>query len=145
MILKGETMEANRLLIAAGRFHGHIGPFLAVGLKIGLVANEILGRSPLEVRAEVEVNPRPPRSCVIDGIQYVTGCTLGKANIVIHARDDRIAASFSLGGRSVRISLRDEFLKEMESSLQGKPEKAVVDYAFQIMDTPAEQFLEVLQ
>ena len=138
-------MEANRLLIAGGRFHGHIGPFLAVGLKIGLVANEVLGRSPLEVRAEVEVNPRPPRSCVIDGIQYVTGCTLGKANIVIHARDDRIAASFSLGGRSVRISLRDEFLKEMESSLQGKPEKAVVDYAFQIMDTPAEQFLEVLQ
>lgn len=138
-------MEANPLLVAAGRFHGHIGPFLAVGLRIGLLANEKLGRSPLEVKAEIEVTPTPPRSCIIDGIQYTTGSTLGKGNIVVHPREDRIVAAFSLGGRKLEIRLRNEFLEKMERDLEGKSEKAVVDYAFQIMDTPEGQFLEVCE
>ncbi len=138
-------MEANRLLIAAGRFHGHIGPFLAVGLRMGLVANEMLGRDPLGAMAEVEVHPEPPRSCVLDGIQYVTGCTLGKGNIKVYPTRDRIGASFTSSGKTVRVYLREQFLQSMESDLQGQPEKAVIDYAFQIMDTPVDQILEVLQ
>ncbi len=138
-------MEPNRLLIAAGRFHGHIGPFLAIGLRMGLVANEILGRSPLDVKASVDVKPNPPRSCVLDGIQYTTGCTLGKANIIVNPKEDGIVATFTHGEKRVRIDLREDFLKRMEKQLTGKSEKAVVDYAFQIMDTPEGQLFEVFQ
>ena len=136
-------MTENRLLILAGRFHGHIGPFLAIGLRMGLLANETLGRDPMQVRARVSVDPRPPRSCVIDGIQFATGCTMGKRNIEIEPGAGPVAATFSRGDRSVTIALRDTFLAAMEAALGGSPEKAVVDYAHAIMDTAPEDLFEV--
>ena len=136
-------MGDNPLLVAAGRFHGHIGPFLAVGLRMGLVATERLGRAPMSMKAVVRVMPRPPRSCVVDGVQYSTGCTMGKANIEIEADPDGVAVDFFLGPDSVRITLRPDFLRRIESDLEGAEEKAVIDYAFQIMDTATDQILEV--
>jgi formylmethanofuran dehydrogenase subunit E len=136
-------MGDNPLLVAAGRFHGHIGPFLAIGLRMGLVATERLGRAPMKMRVVVRVMPRPPRSCVVDGVQYSTGCTMGKANIEIQADPDRVAADVFLGPDSVSISLRQDFLRRIESDLEGAEEKAIIDYAFRIMDTATDEILEV--
>jgi formylmethanofuran dehydrogenase subunit E len=136
-------MDDNPVLVAAGRFHGHIGPFLAIGLRMGLLANEKLGRSPLDMEAVVRVLPRPPRSCVVDGVQYSTGCTMGKGNIRIEPDSDCVAVDFRLGSAAVRIALRDGFLKSMEADLGDAAEKAVIDYAFGIMDTPADHMFEV--
>ncbi len=136
-------MDDHTLLVAAGRFHGHIGPFLAIGLRMGAMANEALGRDPMEMTAEVRVEPRPPRSCVVDGIQYSTGCTMGKGNINVLPAPSEVAATFHMGDRSVTLRLRQEFLKRMERDLDGKPEKAVIDYAFGIMDTASDEILEV--
>ncbi len=138
-------MKDNPLLVAAGRFHGHIGPFLAIGLRMGLVAAERLGKAPLDMRASVRVVPEPPRSCTVDGIQYVSGCTMGKANIEIVPDAEAVSATFILGSRTVTIKLRDGFLKQMEAELRGQPEKAIIDYSFEIMDTQAEEMLEVCE
>ena len=138
-------MKDNPLLVAAGRFHGHIGPFLAIGLRMGLAATESLGKDPLEMKASVKVVPRPPRSCTVDGIQYASGCTMGKANLEIEPDPDSVSATFTLGSRMLTIRLRDEFLSNMEAELAGEPEKAIIDYAFKIMDTRAEEIFEVDQ
>jgi len=136
-------MTENRLLTQAGRFHGHIGPFLAIGLRMGFAANEALGRAPMQTGARVRVEPRPPRSCVIDGIQIASGCTMGKRNIEITPDADAVSATFSRGDRSITIALRDDFLKSMEARLDGAAMKAVVDYSYEIMDTPPDQLFEV--
>jgi formylmethanofuran dehydrogenase subunit E len=136
-------MNDNPLLVAAGRFHGHIGPFLAIGLRMGQLANERLGRAPMDMKAAVRVKARPPRSCVVDGIQYATGCTMGKGNIEIEPDPEKVAVRFTRGAESIEIELRRDFLERMERDLDGKPEKAVIDYAFEIMDTAPEEMLEV--
>lgn len=136
-------MTQNRLLTQAGRFHGHIGPFLAIGLRMGFIANEILGRVPMNTRAVVMVKPEPPRSCVVDGIQVSTGCTMGKCNVEIEHDEKSVSVTLTRGDRSVSVKLRDDFLQKMEADLKGEPEKAVVDYAYGIMDTRAEDLFEV--
>ena len=136
-------MNDNRLLKQAGRFHGHIGPFLAIGLRMGLIANEVLGRSPMQTKARVRVRPQPPRSCVVDGIQFSTGCTMGKRNLELEAEEGAVSATFTRDKRSLEVTLRDDLLRSMEAELDGVPEKAVVDYSFRIMDTSPEEIFEV--
>ena len=138
-------MDDHPLLLAAGRFHGHIGPFLAIGLRMGGMANEMLGRDPMEMEAAVRVKPRPPRSCLVDGIQYSTGCTMGKGNISIKPDQGEVAAAFRMGARGLTIRLRQAYLERMERQLEGKPEKAIIDYAFGIMDTAPDEMFEVSQ
>ncbi|MFZ1947196.1 MAG: formylmethanofuran dehydrogenase subunit E family protein [bacterium] len=133
----------NPLLKAAGRFHGHIGPFLAIGLRMGLLANEVLGRSPFDTFAEITTRPEPPKSCLVDGVQYSTGCTMGKGNITLRAHPRLVRARFTQGERVVEVSLKAAFLRRMDRALQGAPEKAVVDYAFLIMDTREGDLFEV--
>lgn len=66
----------------ARSFHGHLGPWLALGLKIGHEAVRRLNAEPhwgLEVKAECRLEP--PVSCLLDGLQLGTGATYGKRNI----------------------------------------------------------------
>jgi formylmethanofuran dehydrogenase subunit E len=137
------TAQGNPLLKAAGRFHGHIGPFLALGMKMGLVANEVIGRDPFGVVTEVTVEIRPPRGCLLDGIQYATGCTMGKGNIRVTPHPVMIWARFERGSRAITVTVREDLVARMESELAGMSEKAIIDYAFRIMDTPAGDLFEV--
>lgn len=138
-------MNDNPLLKAAGRFHGHIGPFLAVGLRMGQIANERLGRDPMNIEAVVRVKERPPRSCVVDGIQYSSGCTMGKANISIEPDSERISARFTGKTGSCAIALKPGFLMKIEKDLEGADTKPIVDYAFRIMDTALDDIFEVTE
>ncbi len=55
------------------------GPYLNLGIKMGLLALEILnakGYFDLSVEAELEYHR--PMSCFVDGLQISTGCTMGK-------------------------------------------------------------------
>jgi len=98
------------LIAETVKFHGHLGPFLILGLKAGLLANRVLGKDPIRTRAIVETDPKPPRSCVIDGIQVATGCTMGKRNIELK-RSNRVSITFTRGERSLRLCLRREALE----------------------------------
>ncbi len=83
------------LLKAASYFHGHTGPFLVLGLKAGELSNRMLGRDPFKTSVDVYSSPKPPQSCMIDGIQFSTGCTMGKGNISITPVEGAIRAVFS--------------------------------------------------
>lgn len=97
------------LLKRAVEFHGHLGPFLVLGLKAGLLANSLLGKDCFETTAVVATDPNPPHSCLVDGVQFVTGCTMGKGNIKIK-RSKSIYVLFSKGGRKLRLKLRRNVL-----------------------------------
>lgn len=101
------------LLDDAVKFHGHLGPFLILGLKAGLLANKVLGKDYFKTRVMVETRLKPPYSCFIDGIQVATGCTMGKVNIEI--RDGNpIYVKFVKNYRVLEMRLKKEVLEDLK-------------------------------
>ena len=92
----------------AAIFHGHRGPFLVIGYKAGEVARKIL--SPVDehdLYAKLFLPLRTPYSCIIDGVQCSTKCTLGKLNIeVIDNRGDLGSIVIEFRCRSSNKTLR---------------------------------------
>ncbi|MDD3642677.1 MAG: nucleoside hydrolase [Candidatus Krumholzibacteria bacterium] len=94
--------------IAAMRsFHGHLGPYVVIGYRMGRIALETTGSAGhFGIGARVYSTLEPPRSCLIDGVQMGSGCTLGKRNIAIEAYDGPPYAVFATnGGDTVIVSL----------------------------------------
>ena len=91
-------------------FHGHLGPYVVIGYRMGKLALEELGsEGHFGVSAEVHSPIKTPRSCLIDGIQLGSGCTLGKGNIRVEEAPEPAWALFrSERGQSVTIRLRPE-------------------------------------
>ena len=88
-------------------FHGHLGPFVVLGYRMGSLALDETGSSGhFGISAEVHSVLEPPRSCLIDGVQLGSGCTLGKRNISIESFDGPPFAVFRTeGGTTMTIRL----------------------------------------
>jgi len=115
------------------RLHGHRGPFLAVGVRMGLLALRLLGsRGFTGITAEAETGTIPPVSCLVDGLQASTGCTVGKGNLRV--RDGgRPAARFKDGEKEVYISLREEVAQAL---IDGGACEAMVEW---VLTAPEEE------
>jgi len=85
-------------------FHGHACPGLAFGYRVALAAMDRLaaGRSADEELVAVVEN----NSCAVDAIQVVTGCTLGKGNLIFKDYGKQVYTFFRRSnGRSLRIAV----------------------------------------
>ncbi len=111
-----ETMirsgDLGGLLRQAEILHGHLCPYVSLGVKAGQYAMAALNRSNTgmeEIVAIVECN-----NCFTDGVQIVTGCTfgnnalifkdLGKTAVTVARRED---------GRAVRLAVRPDFRERL--------------------------------
>ena len=84
-------------------FHGHWCPGLAIGIRAAEWALKEMGKSPdEEIVAVVETD-----MCGVDAIQYLTGCTFGKGNLV-HKDYGKSAFTFyrRRDGKAMRLVLR---------------------------------------
>jgi formylmethanofuran dehydrogenase subunit E len=110
-----KTMKKyNEFLSRAIEFHGHLGPYLVLGLKAGLYANQTIGRDPMKTEAFVETNVTPPQSCFADGIQFSTGCTFGKGNI--HLKEGKgLQVTFKRDNQKLIVTLKKEINDEINS------------------------------
>ena len=106
-------MLPDKLLEGAVQFHGHLGPFLILGLRAGLLGIDYLGKDYFELKAKVKTTLHPPRSCIIDGIQFISGCTTGKGNLETHVSDD-VSVEFVRGDRRISIVVRNEVIKTLD-------------------------------
>lgn len=69
------------------------------------------------LEAEISGLHKRPRSCLIDGLQLSTGCTLGKGNIrILKSKDIFVNFISSKTNKKIRVRLRDEILKTLEST-----------------------------
>ncbi len=101
----------------AVEFHGHGGPFMTVGLRMGLYALERLDcRGWFDLSCRVALRWRPPDSCVVDGIQSSTGCTMGKHNIEV-VEGDGVSAVFTSKEGSVALRLKERVLEKLRGGL----------------------------
>ncbi len=87
----------------AVQFHGHLCPGLALGFRVAKAAlRELNADRPQdeELVAVVEND-----SCAVDAIQYITGCTFGKGNLVFRDYGKHVYTFFNRRtGQGVRIS-----------------------------------------
>jgi len=123
----------------AVRFHGHLGPFLVLGLKAGLFANEVLGRDPFKTRAVVETDLVPPCSCFVDGVQVATGCTMGKGNIKLK-KGDSLSVTFMRGGEKLKLCLKEAVLESLRkiSSMEEAKQTALA-----LVDKPLREIFDI--
>ena len=100
--------ELDIILRKAEEFHGHLGPFLVLGVKMGLLGVRELGAKEDAEKLRVTVMSKysVPFSCVIDGIQVATHCTIGNRKLRLRFSSS-ISARFELqnGGQvTVRVN-----------------------------------------
>ena len=113
---KQRTLD-QKLQKRAIEFHGHDGPFMTLGLRMGLAALIMLDcRGWFDLRCEVRLHWNPPDSCVIDGIQSSTGCTMGKKNLTI-VEQPGVEAYFTSKERTLTIRLKPEVIEKIRSDM----------------------------
>jgi formylmethanofuran dehydrogenase subunit E len=99
-------MEIPEGLKGAAEFHGHLCPGLSIGYRASLAAMERMGiaRAYDEELVCVVEND----SCSVDAVQFLTGCTFGKGNLIFkdHGKQAFTFASRQRPGRAVRVSLK---------------------------------------
>ena len=100
----------------AWEFHGHRCPFMPIGYRMGKVAMERLGMSKVKDHgafALSEMGIGHPQTCMMDGIQAVTGCTYGKL-MMERLNYGKVAMILYVPGQgAIRVSALPEFQDEL--------------------------------
>jgi formylmethanofuran dehydrogenase subunit E len=104
--------------VMTDEFHGHLGVFSIVGAKMGIRAREIFGVGPDMLDVVTYAGSNPPYSCLTDGIQVSTGATMGMGTIhLANEKKAQPSAVFTYKGRSIRITLKKEYLDKVDADI----------------------------
>ena len=107
-----------RACILTNEIHRHIGIFSIIGVKMGILALELLGTNRDNLNVISFTGSHPPFSCLNDGIQVSTGATTGHGTIkVISDAKPTIKAVFQIQNLEVIIKLKEEYINKAESSI----------------------------
>lgn len=110
-----------RIIKKAEDFHGHLGPFLVIGVRMSLAGIRELDLKKSENGLQVTAMLRnhTPFSCVLDGIQVVTKCTMGNKRLRLENDSSQVAARFELQnrGKEVNILVNPATFEELKTQL----------------------------
>lgn len=106
-----------KILETAVKFHGHLGPYLVLGLLIGNLGTRLLQcKKHFGIKTIIKGAENKPKSCLIDGLQLSTGCTYGKGNIC--KKKGRLIRVFMYNldnHKRIKISLKKNLIKRLDS------------------------------
>ena len=111
--MRHETIS-RELIQETTNFHGHWCPGLAIGIRVAEWALREMGKAPdEEIVAVVETD-----MCGVDAVQYLTGCTFGKGNL-IHKDYGKNAFTFyrRQDGKAVRLVARPDIYGDAAAKL----------------------------
>lgn len=98
-------------MVALKKFHGHLGPYAVLGYRMGLTARH---RFPQRIYARVHSGTQRPLSCLADGVQMSSCCTLGKNNISV-LEDAEAMVEFSDGSDHLELTARPEVVSDINA------------------------------
>ena len=112
--------ELTSLIKKAADFHGHLGPFLVIGVRMGSLAKKILNANAGEnnkLRITARLPLLTPFSCIIDGIQATTQCTIGNQKLKMENSQTKIIVYFELKNsyKALRIHVDPKIIKELKN------------------------------
>jgi formylmethanofuran dehydrogenase subunit E len=113
------------------KFHGHLGPYAVIGFRMGNIAVEKLGAGGKELKCVVRTGINPPISCIIDGIQFSSSCTLGKGNIKVE--DKGVAeALFSKEDRRIKMKLKEDIKNRIDKEMSRENEEKLSLWVYEM-------------
>jgi formylmethanofuran dehydrogenase subunit E len=117
-----EIKETPLLIENAAKLHGHLGPFLVIGVRMGELAKRHLefdDKSGRRLEVSIKTPLSTPFSCVIDGIQASTSCTVGNRKLKIEESTKEITAHFRRqdSKKTVRISVNPKIAETLISDM----------------------------
>lgn len=104
------------------KFHGHLGPYLVLGLLAGEYALKKLGcKKYFGLEVKVWGANKKPKSCLIDGLQLSTGATYGKGNIQkLNGSLIKIGFLNRLNNRGIEIKFKKELNNRLSEAITHK-------------------------
>lgn len=137
--------ELTEMISKAAQLHGHLGPFLVIGVRMGTIAKKRLGVSNDQLsclRAKVQVPLFPPYSCLLDGIQITTTCTVGNQRLTVE-NANVICVNFTNQNsqRKLKIALKPRMITELEK--RHTENTLTEEYALELAHTPENQLFDV--
>jgi len=143
---RNKNHHLSETLQTAIDFHGHSGPFLTLGVRMGLLGLQKLGVKPGDSRlhATAMLKYAAPISCILDGIQTTTKCTVGNTRLA-WKESKQISVTFQLDGskRRIRIQVNPALVQKLLGRLAEQPtDKATREIGEEIASRPdSELFL----
>ena len=130
----------NETLRKIKEFHGHLGPYAVIGYRMGKIANNELGNNPFSKKATVYTGTTPPLSCIIDGIQLSSGCTLGNGGIHVENKNQAKAVFTSKQDKRITLVLKPAIRREIDTTVT---EENIIEYSEQIYIKPDRELFEI--
>ncbi|MEM2930012.1 MAG: hypothetical protein QW797_04050 [Thermoproteota archaeon] len=128
------TIVPKELLKKAVSLHGHLGPFLVLGLKMGLRAESIIGKP---VACEVTTLGRKPYLCVVDGLKTVMG-----GNIVVREGEGLSVRLSNSNGNNVVLRVKADVVGKYAGKYVGAPWEGCEEDAYEVMASRDEDLFE---
>ena len=124
----GASAETKEEWITLGtRIHGAFGPFIPVGIRIGLDAMDKLKPGSRDIAVLYYNGSKPPCPCIADGVMLATHTSPGQGTLQISpekAPDGMMAIIVITNkktGETLRYSVADEWLPKMLAWLKTDP------------------------
>jgi pyrimidine-specific ribonucleoside hydrolase len=112
-------LEEWKAAILTNEMHRHLGAYSLVGVKMGILARELLKADLDELNVVAYTGSKPPESCLIDGLQIATGASLGRGTIRNSIETSSTPkAVFIKDSARIRIELKTETVRMIQSEIQ---------------------------
>jgi formylmethanofuran dehydrogenase subunit E len=99
----------------AAKFHGHVCPGLAMGYRVAKYVKEHYPRSKDEELVCIAEN----KSCSVDAVQSLLGCTAGKGNLIFVDNGKQVFTFYSRDqDRALRIYFKGDVFRGMDALRQ---------------------------
>ena len=99
----------------AAEFHGHVCPGLAMGYRVARYVKAHYPRSEDEELVCIAEN----KSCSVDAVQFLLGCTAGKGNLIVIDNGKQAFTFYSRDhGKALRIYFKGDVFAGMDAMRQ---------------------------
>lgn len=141
-----KTKEIRKQIREASELHGHLGAFLIIGVRIGETAKQILkvkNQRSRELHVSVKVPLQTPFSCILDGIQSTTHCTIGNQRLNVKPSRQTITAQFETtdSDETLTITVNPKIVKGLTDKISKGTSSEVL--AETIASTPRNHLLKL--
>lgn len=141
------------------QFHGHKCPAMPLGLRVGAAAMNKLGverAKDSQLVAILELGDNHCATCFADGVQVITGCTLGKGNVqklhygkwgvtLVEAKTGRAVRVAPIGEVQAQTKKTDFFINYRMKGIPASevPDEVVEPLIDEVMNAPDDKLLTI--
>jgi len=142
-----KELDLDSIVREAVEFHGHLGPFLVIGIRMGLIGLRELKtkRGNPKLQATTILKQVVPFSCAIDGIQVTTQCTVGNGKLKLKSASETMSAKFQLNReRQVTVTLNPTKFEELKRSMPKSARSYKnIQLAREVASSPEEELFKI--